>query len=146
MKISTKGRYGVRIMLELSLQFDKKLLTAREIARNQKISEKYVEQIISTLNKAGLVRSYRGATGGYRIAENPCDVTVGDILRATEGGLNIVGCISGDPGQQCPNMDDCVTIDVWQEIKNAIENVVDNTSLADLVTRYYEKYNFSYVI
>ncbi|MDR2933409.1 MAG: Rrf2 family transcriptional regulator [Oscillospiraceae bacterium] len=145
MKISTKGRYGLRIMLELSLHFDKNLLTVREIAEKQGISEKYIEQIISVLNKAGLVRSQRGAAGGYKLAEPPQATTVGAILRVTEGGLNVVDCVSGN-ADSCDMIEECVTIDVWRAIKEAIESVVDNITLADLVIKYNENFNFSYMI
>ena len=145
MKISTKGRYGVRIMLELALHFDKDLLTVRAISQKQGISEKYIEQIISTLNKAGLVRSQRGAAGGYRLAEPPHAITVGQILNITEGGFSFVECL-GHNSTQCDRRDECVTSDVWQEITDAIEAVVYNITLANLVTRYYEKSNYVYMI
>lgn len=134
MKISTKGRYGVRIMLELAMHYDEDLLTVRRIAEKQEISEKYIEQIIGTLHKADLVRSQRGAAGGYCLAEPPHDITVGRILRVTEGELCVVQC-TGDHTNNCTRKDDCVTSDVWLEIREAINSVIDNISLADLVER-----------
>ncbi len=145
MKFSTKGRYGVRIMLELALYYDKSLLTVKNIGEKQAISEKYIEQIISTLNKAGLVRSHRGAAGGYRLANPPSAITVGQVLRVTEGDFDLVKCI-GENAQVCSRREECVTADVWQEIKVAVENVVDNITLADLVERYHNKCNFVYMI
>lgn len=138
MKISTKGRYGVRIMLELALNFENNLLTVRYIAKQQGISEKYIEQIISLLNKAGLVRSQRGASGGYRLADSPDKITVGQILRVTEGEINVVDCVS-DNICSCDRKAECVTADVWMEIRNAIDNVVDNITLADLLERHQQK-------
>lgn len=145
MRISTKGRYGVRIMLELALHYDQELLTVRTIAQKQGISEKYIEQIISLLNKAGLVRSQRGAAGGYRLADAPSTITVGQILNVTEGGLTIVEC-TGSGSEQCSHRDECVTMDVWKEIRDAVAHVVDNITLANLVVRYNEKCNYNYVI
>lgn len=145
MRISTKGRYGVRIMLELALHYNKDLLTVRSIASRQGISEKYIEQIISLLNKAGLVRSQRGASGGYRLADPPHEITVGQVLEVTEGGLYIVDCV-GPHMDQCERREECVTSDVWREIKVAVEGVVNHITLANLVARYNEKCNFNYVI
>lgn len=145
MKISTKGRYGVRIMLELALHYDQELLTVKTIAQKQNISEKYIEQIISLLNKAGLVRSQRGASGGYRLADAPHEITVGQILHVTEGGLYIVDCCTAN-ANQCERREECVTADVWREVRQAVEGVVSNITLANLVTRYNEKCNYNYVI
>lgn len=138
MKISTKGRYGMRIMLELALNDENGLLTVRYISKQQGISEKYIEQIISLLNKGGLVRSQRGASGGYRLAGSPNSITVGQILRVTEGQFNIVDCIADDV-YACTRQAECVTVDIWVEIRDAIDRVVDNITLQDLVKRYHEK-------
>lgn len=142
MKISTKGRYGLKILLELALQYNKKLVTVREISERQQISEKYIEQIMGTLNKSGLVRSYRGAFGGYKLSNDPFNVAVGDVLRITEGGLNIVD----DTDDDNKAMRECVTNDVWIAIREAVESVVDNISLQDLVDKHNENANFSYSI
>lgn len=145
MKISTKGRYGLRIMLELALHHDKKLLTVKSIAEKQDISEKYIEQIIGLLNKAGLVRSQRGVSGGYWLANLPENITVGQVLRVTEGEFDIVECLSPG-GANCARREECVTSEVWGEIKRAVEKVVDNITLADLVRQYNEKCSFVYMI
>ncbi|WRS27264.1 Rrf2 family transcriptional regulator [Oscillospiraceae bacterium MB08-C2-2] len=133
MKISTKGRYGLRIMLELTLAYQKNLVTVRQIGRNQEISEKYIEQIISMLHKAGLVQSQRGAQGGYRLAAPPETISVGAILRATEGGLDPVKCTDAQKGWICERMGLCSTEQVWRDIKNAVEDVVDNIQLSSLI-------------
>jgi Rrf2 family protein len=145
MKISTKGRYGLRIMLELALCYDKNLLTAREIAQQQDISEKYIEQIVGILTKKRLVKSQRGASGGYRLADSPQEITVGRILRVTEGDLHIIDCVR-QSGEHCHMKSQCVTRGVWAEMEDAIEEVVDNITLADLVVRHNESFNFAYMI
>ena len=131
MRISTKGRYGLRIMLELAGYYGKNLLTVRAISNSQDISEKYIEQIISILNKAKLVKSQRGANGGYALTRAPEEITVGEILRATEGGLSVVAC--SERPSSCERSPTCLSSPVWVEIQRAIESVADNTSLAQLI-------------
>lgn len=132
MKISTKGRYAVRLMLDLALFNTGEPVALKDIAKRQEISEKYLEQIISTLNKAGFVRSIRGASGGYVLTREPKNYTVGEILRLTEGELTPVDCASNN-GAYCDRRDRCVTINIWSRLYDAINNVVDGISLEDLV-------------
>ena len=132
MKISTKGRYAVRVMLDLALNDTGEYVKVREIAKRQEISEKYLEQIIAVLNKAGYVRSTRGAQGGYKIAKDPSQYTVGMILRLTEGCLSPVDCVAPD-GAGCEKGDACVTRILWKKIDDAINEVVDNITLGDLL-------------
>ena len=134
MKISTKGRYAVRVMLDLALNNNGECIKVKEIAARQGISEKYLEQIIAVLNKAGYVKSVRGAQGGYRIAKDPADYTVGMILRLTEGSLAPVACLE-DGADMCERCDTCETLEVWQELYNAVNKVVDGVTIADLVER-----------
>ena len=134
MKISTKGRYAVRVMLDLALNNNGECIKVKEIAARQGISEKYLEQIIAVLNKAGYVKSVRGAQGGYRIAKDPSDYTVGMILRLTEGSLAPVACLE-DGADICERCDTCETLEVWQELYNAVNKVVDGVTIADLVER-----------
>lgn len=134
MKISTKGRYAVRVMLDLALNNTGECIKVKEIAGRQGISEKYLEQIIAILNKAGYVKSVRGAQGGYRIAKGPENYTVGMILRLTEGSLAPVACLE-DGADECERCDTCETLEVWREIYEAVNSVVDNVTLADLVER-----------
>ncbi len=138
MKISTKGRYALRLMLELASNREGELLRIRTIAERQAISEKYLEQIISVLNRAGYVKSVRGAQGGYRLAKPASEYTVGMILRLTEGSLAPVTCLE-DEENQCSRCDDCVTLDVYEQIKEAVDRVVDNITLADLVEKQKAK-------
>lgn len=134
MKISTKGRYAVRVMLDLALNNNGECIKVKDIAARQGISEKYLEQIIAVLNKAGYVKSVRGAQGGYRIARDPKEYTVGMILRLTEGSLAPVACLEENYGE-CERCDTCETLDVWKDIYKAINEVVDGVTIADLVEK-----------
>ena len=133
MKISTKGRYAVRVMLDLALNNTGQCIKVKDIAARQDISEKYLEQIIAMLNKAGYVNSVRGAQGGYRLAKDPSEYTVGMILRLTEGSLARVACM--DEGAECEKCDTCETLEVWRELYDAINGVIDNVTIADLVMK-----------
>ena len=135
MKVSTKGRYALRLMLDLALNYkdnDNVPVSLNDIAGRQKISNNYLEQIISVLNKAGFVRSIRGSQGGYVLTKKPDEYTIGMILRLTEGDLAPVSCIYDDE-VLCDRKDACVTIKIWQKINMAVNDVVDNITLADLV-------------
>lgn len=135
MKISTRGRYAVRVMLDLALDNTGECIKVKEIAARQGISEKYLEQIIATLNKAGYVKSVRGAQGGYRLAGSPEEYTVGMILRLTEGSLAPVACVDED-AVICERCDTCETLAVWKEVYDAVNRVVDNITIADLIERH----------
>ncbi len=134
MKISTKGRYATRVMLDLALHDTGECIKAKDIAARQGISEKYLEQIISILNKAGYVKSVRGAQGGYRLAKAPKEYTVGMILRLTEGSLAPVTCLE-DGADACERWDTCETLDVWRDLYGAINQVVDGVTIADLAEK-----------
>ncbi len=133
MKVSTKGRYALRLMLDLALNDSERPVRIKEIAKRQGISDKYLEQIISVLNKANFVRSVRGPQGGYLLTRNPKEYTVGMILRLTEGSMCPVDCVDGDCAGNCERLDDCVTAVVWQKLNAAINDVIDHITLADLV-------------
>lgn len=132
MKISTKGRYALRLMLDLALNNTGEPVRIKDIAARQEISDKYLEQIISVLNKAGYVKSIRGPQGGYRLAREPEKYTVGMILRLTEGSLAPVPCLEEDVNT-CARQESCVTLRLWQSLDEAISGVVDKVTLADLV-------------
>lgn len=134
MKISTKGRYAVRVMLDLALHNTGECIKVKDIAGRQGISEKYLEQIIAVLNKAGYVNSVRGAQGGYRLAKAPEEYTVGMILRLTEGSMAPVACLE-EGAPECERCDTCETLEVWKELYTAINHVIDGVTLADLVER-----------
>lgn len=136
MKISTKGRYALRLMLDLALHDNGGYIPIKEIAKRQAISDKYLEQIISILGRAGYVQSVRGAGGGYRLAHPLKSYTVGMILRLTEGSLAPVSCLEGNVNT-CDRNSSCATVMVWQKLYDAINGVVDSITLEDLVE--YEK-------
>ena len=143
MKISTKGRYALRLMLDLALNNTGEYITIKTIAARQEISEKYLEQIISLLNRAGYVKSIRGAQGGYRLAKEPAEYTVGMILRLTEGSLYPTDCLEKDG--ECTRQSNCATREVWQEMYEAICSVVDRITLQELVDKQLNNvpYDFS---
>lgn len=138
MKISTKGRYALRLMLDIATYGEGKYVAIKTIATRQGISPKYLENIITILSRAGYVKSVRGPQGGYRLAKNPEEYTVGMILRLTEGSLAPVACIE-DEHNECPRCETCVTLDVWEELQEAIDGVVDGITLADLVEKNRQK-------
>ena len=139
MKLSTKGRYALRLMLDIALQPAGDPVSLRDIAQRQEISVKYLEQLATPLIRAGLLRSLRGAGGGYLLTRTPAEYTVGEILRAAEGELAPVGCARDGC---CEKADRCATVDVWRDISNAIDAVVDRWRLSDVVDRYHEKNQF----
>ena len=132
MLISTKGRYGVMIMVYLAENYNNGHKPLKEIAASQDLSEKYLEQIINPLTKAGLLTSFRGAQGGYTLAKAPSEIAVGDILRILEGSLAPVYCVA-ENGETCNKLNSCISVVVWKKIKDAIDNVVDNMTLNDLI-------------
>ncbi len=134
MKISTRGRYALRLMVDLAATPGDEFIAIKSIAARQQISEKYLEQIITLLSRAGFVKSARGAQGGYKLTKPADEYTVGMILRAIEGSLVPVKCMEDDPNE-CPRCAQCVTLDVWQQISDAISNVVDNITLNQLADR-----------
>ena len=134
MRISTKGRYALRLMLDLATNDSGSPIRLKDAARRQNISEKYLEQIISILNKAGYVRSIRGPQGGYVLSHRPEEYTVGMILRLTEGSLFPVACMD-DEVNVCTRCDSCEPLDVWKQIADAINNIVDNVTIADLLEK-----------
>ena len=144
MRISTKGRYAIKLMLDLATNDNGEPIRLKDVARRQEISEKYLEQIISVLNKAGFVRSIRGPQGGYVLSKRPEEYTVGMILRLTEGSLAPVECAEKESGA-CEREDDCVTLILWKKLNDAINGVVDHVTLADLLEWQAAKAN-DYVI
>lgn len=132
MKISTKGRYALRMMLDLALYENQEPVRLKDIAARQEISLKYLEQIISVLQKGGYVKSIRGPQGGYHLMKAPSEYTVGMILRLIEGDMAPVACLE-DEVNQCPKQGECVTLRLWKELDEAVKGVIDKYTLADLV-------------
>ena len=137
MKISTKGRYALRLMLDLALADSSEPIPLRDVAKRQDISDKYLEQIVTQLSRADLVRSVRGAGGGYLLTRKPEEYTVGEILRVLEGSLAPVGC--AEDKSCCGRAAQCVTQEVWEQIAAAVAGVVDHITLADLMARAQAK-------
>lgn len=134
MKLSTRGRYGVTAMYELALNYGGSAMSIKAIAANQNISEHYLEQLISTLRKAGLVKSTRGPRGGYKLAKPPENITVGDIITVMEGPIALVDCLLSDTADNdyCEKACSCVTRNVWAKVCTSISDVLNDITLADL--------------
>ena len=137
MRLSTKGRYGTRAMLDLALNFGEGPILLRDIARRQEVSEKYLEHSISALRRAGLVRSIQGARGGYILAKPPSEIRVSEIMGVLEGSMAPVECV--DNPQVCHRANLCVTRDIWVRIKEATDSILQSTTLQDMVEQHREK-------
>ncbi|RDY24785.1 Rrf2 family transcriptional regulator [Romboutsia maritimum] len=134
MKLSTKGRYGLKAMFELSLNQNKGPVPLKVIAKKQNISDQYLEQIFSALKKSGLVKSVRGAQGGYLLAKEAKDISVGDILVVLEGPVSLSDCVLDE--DVCENSNVCVTKIVWEKMKKGIEDVINSITLQDMINDY----------
>lgn len=132
MKISTKGRYALRMLLDLAEHQDKGVIALKDIAQRQHISKKYLEQIVPLLNKAGLLRTNRGFQGGYQLAKAPEAYTIGEILRIMEGRLTPVPCLDLDPAG-CEHRADCATLPVWQGLSRVVNEYLDGITLRDVL-------------
>ncbi|MBS5925757.1 MAG: Rrf2 family transcriptional regulator [Clostridium sp.] len=133
MKLSTKGRYGVKAMVELAINYGGAPLSIKTISKRQNISEYYLEQLFSPLRKAKLITSIRGAQGGYVLSREPKDITVAEIMYVLEGPIEIAECIEG---VSCDNLDCCATRLLWAKIKNSIDDVMKSVTLQDIVNDY----------
>ena len=133
MKLSTKGRYGLRALLDLALHNEEEAVSLQSIAERQNISMGYLEQLMRMLKREGLVSSVRGAGGGYHLAKPAAEISVGDILRALEGNLDAVTCPGNQENGGCQGADLCVTRFVWQRINDSITQAVDTLMLKQLV-------------
>lgn len=145
MKISTKGRYAIRMMLDLALYGGGNYVPLNDIANRQGISKKYLEQIVPILNAAGFLKTNRGYRGGYMLGKEPERVTVGDILRCTEGGLAPVACAEKSP-PECERAGDCITLPLWKGLYKVVEDYLDSLTLRDLIDAYVQRGADDYVI
>ena len=136
MKLSTKGRYGLRSMIDLALNSKGEQVALYSIAERQNISVSYLEQVFSILRKSGLVNSIKGAQGGYILADNPSDISVGKILRALEGSLSIVDYNNEEVEADKKSVEYCLKVNLWEKINESIDKVVDNITLEDLIEDY----------
>lgn len=141
MKLSTKGRYGLRSMIDLAINSKGEQVALYSIAERQNISVSYLEQVFSILRKSGLVNSIKGAQGGYILADNPADITVGKILRALEGSLSIVDYSNEQIEEDKKSIEYCLKVNLWEKINQSIDKVVDNITLEDLVEQYKDMNN-----
>lgn len=133
MKLSTKGRYGLRAMIDLARYSEEEPVSIASIAARQNLSERYLEQLVALLKKAGIVAGVRGAGGGYILARPADTISVGEVLRALEGSLEPVKCAAFYSEEGCLASDGCVTKYVWQKINDSINKTVDNIMLEELV-------------
>ena len=145
MKISTKGRYALRLLLDLAEHQQAGFVSLNEIAKRQNISKKYLEQIIPIFNKTDVLRANRGSQGGYMLAKSPDKYTVGDILRCTEGSLDPVDCAGQDP-VLCDRSADCVMLPVWKGLSWVINEYQDSITLQDILDQQRDRYANDYVI
>jgi Rrf2 family cysteine metabolism transcriptional repressor len=137
MKLSTRGQYGARALLDIALHYDGNPVLLKDIAKRQAISAQYLEHLVSPLIKAGIVRSTRGARGGVTLAKPPKEIRLSQVIQILEGSTAPVECV--DDPKVCPRSDFCVTRDVWKEMKRAMIQVLESTTLQDLVERQKEK-------
>jgi Rrf2 family transcriptional regulator, cysteine metabolism repressor len=135
MKISTKGRYGLRSIVDLAVNSAGDHVPLNSIAERQNVSENYLEQVFSTLRKAGLVKSIKGAQGGYILSKRMSSITVGDVLRALEGDLSVIDGTS-ESKNASQNMEQCLSKNVWEKINESINSIVDSITIEDLVNEY----------
>ncbi|SHJ57937.1 transcriptional regulator, BadM/Rrf2 family [Clostridium cavendishii DSM 21758] len=130
MKLSTKGKYGVKAMVDLAIHYGEAPVSIKSISKRQDISEYYLEQLFSPLRKAKLIKSIRGAQGGYVLNREPKEITVADIMNVLEGPIEIADCIEG---AYCDNLDSCATKLLWEKIKKSIDEVLNSVTLQDIV-------------
>ncbi len=145
LKVSTKGRYGLRAIVDLAVNDKDGQVSLKSVAQRQGISENYLEQLFASLKKSGLVKSVRGAQGGYILSKPADKITVGDVLRSLEGTLCPVECIDLDLPTDCDKADVCVTAPVWAKLRDKINEVVDSFTIADLVLDYENKTKNDYI-
>ena len=137
MKLSTKGRYGARAMLELALNYKKGPVILSDISRRQEISAKYLERIMNLLVSSGLVRSERGKNGGFTLAREPSKITLGQIVRVTEGSLSVVNCV--DDKKICKRSGDCVMLQIWSGLTDTINKQLNSITLKDIAEMHLER-------
>ncbi|MGN1267455.1 MAG: RrF2 family transcriptional regulator [Dorea sp.] len=140
MKVSTKGRYALRIMVDLAEHNSGEYIRLKDICERQGITLKYMEQIMPLLTKAGYVRSYRGNNGGYMLARNPEEYTAGEIIRTVEGSLAPIQCLEDNPNR-CKRQNECTTLAFWEGLYKVVNEYVDSVTLEDLVVSQNNMYN-----
>lgn len=137
MMISTKGRYALRVMIDLAEHCNGEYIPMKDVVKRQQVSQKYVERIMTMLSKANFVEAVHGKGGGYRLNRSPDEYIVGDILRLTEGSLAPVTCLDCD-AEECERADQCRTLPMWKELNNRITDFFDGITIADLMKKDIE--------
>ena len=145
MKISTKGRYALRMLIDLAEHQNDGFIALKDIAERQGISKKYLEQIIPVLNRSDVLNANRGYQGGYKLAKSPDKYTVGAILRLTEGSIAPVACLDHEP-VDCPRREDCITLPLWKGLNKVITDYLDSVTLQDLLDNQKDMVANNYVI
>ena len=136
MKLSTKGRYGLKAIVDIALEYGKGRVSVNQLAEKQGVSVAYLEQLIAALKKAGLVESTRGAAGGYTLSRAPEDINVGEVLRALEGSTAILDCVSVDDSAECSNACYCSARPLWIKLQKKIDEVLNTTTIKELADDY----------
>lgn len=145
MRISTKGRYALRLLLDLAEHQGDGYVALKDIAERQMISKKYLEQIVPILNRSDILKTNRGYQGGYRLAGDPSKYTIGNILRLTEGSLSPVPCVEQEP-VECARSADCLTLPLWQGLYKVVNDYLDSVTLQDILDWRRAKYSNDYCI
>lgn len=135
MKISTRGRYSLRMMLDLATHYNYGFISLKDISNRQQISKKYLEQIVPFLNRSNLLISNRGHMGGYQLAKPPSQITVYDILKSAEGSLCPVSCMDSTPNM-CPNKDTCPTLPIWEGLDKVTNEYLNSITLQNIIASY----------
>lgn len=145
MKISTKGRYALRLLIDLAEHQNEGFVSLKAVSQRQDISKKYLEQIVPMLNRFHILQTNRGFQGGYRLSKNPSEYTVGEILRITEGNLAPVSCLQQTPNE-CERMHNCPTLFIWQGLYDVISDYLDSITLQDILNKIRDSADNSYII
>ena len=136
MKISFKGDYALKIMLDLSLSYDKGLRQIKEIAKRQDIPEKFLEQIVTLLKSGNYIKTVRGPNGGISLAKKPSEITIGEIVRLVDGSTAPIACVSCSAYTRCTFEDQCVFKDIWAEVRTRTNELVDTITFEDMVKKH----------
>ncbi|MDR1691761.1 MAG: Rrf2 family transcriptional regulator [Oscillospiraceae bacterium] len=145
MKVSTKGRYALRMLLDLAEHKESGFVSLKEIAIRQNISKQYLEQIVTLLNTSDVLKTNRGKQGGYMLAKSPSQITVGQILRITEGNLSPVACLE-DEVNRCERSASCKTLPMWDDFYTVITNYLDNVTVQDMLEQYQTQGADHYIV
>ena len=142
MKISTRGRYSLRFMIDLAQHYNDGFIALKDISQRQSISKKYLEQIIPFLNRSKLLNSNKGHMGGYQLARKPSDITVREILESAEGSLSPVSCMDNTPNL-CENCNNCITLPIYEGLYKVVINYLDKISLQDVIDNSHDSFDYN---